>query len=225
MKASFLITILTTYLNETIYLFFLCLIALLNFSCGEKKSETNNTSEITLQESKIETTTESNVETTLTEEVKEISDNAQDRHLLPVYLNDPDKSGTNIRKTPKGDVAIKIVQKGEDDYYFISLSDVKEGWFKVGEITDIEGNTIEIKDSEGWIHGSVLGVDTRNYGNQTIELLETPESGKVVGTIKEPSYGLKLKDMKGEWIKVEYKGISGWVKREWLCGNPLTTCS
>jgi SH3-like domain-containing protein len=84
---------------------------------------------------------------------------------------------------------------------------------------------VEIPNGEGWIHGSVIGVDTRNYGGQTLELLDSPINGNVVGEIKEQVYGLKLKDICGRWVQVDYKGIVGWIDSNWLCGNPLTTCS
>ena len=35
---------------------------------------------------------------------------------------------------------------------------------------------------------------------------------------------IKLLDMCGTWVKVEYNGIKGWVNNKFLCGNPLTSC-
>ena len=197
-------------------------------SCGEKENNTTETTGIKTKENDKVESTESTTqeENTTTEEITETtSETTISKNALHVYLNDPDKSGTNIRKTPKGDVVMQLIPKGEDDHYFITLSEVKDGWFKIEKISGMEVENIEIEGSEGWIHGSVLGVDTRNYGRQTLDLLDAPKSGKVVGTIKEEVYGLKLKDMDGEWVKVEYKGVLGWINSEWLCGNPLTTCS
>jgi SH3-like domain-containing protein len=118
---------------------------------------------------------------------------------------------------------MKIVQKGEDDEYLMYLSEAKKGWFKVEKISGMEGD-VAIKGSEAWVHGSVLGVGTINYGGETLELLDAPKSGKVVERIKEEAT-LKLKDMQGDWVKVEYKGVSGWIHRDSLCGSSLTNCS
>lgn len=145
-------------------------------------------------------------------------------HLL-VFLSDSDLSGTNIRKHPGGEVIMKIVRSEENPEYMFALTEAQNGWFKIkGTISGMD-NQIKIPNDEGWIHSSVIGVETRNYGGQELKLLDQPEGEKVVGLIKEQSYGLKIKDLCGEWVKVEHKGVTGWIESEWLCGNPVTTCS
>lgn len=144
---------------------------------------------------------------------------------IDVYLDDPDNSGTNIRKSPGGTVVTKLVKNNEDIEFFLTLTDAKDGWFKVKNPIGGMENDIKIPNGEGWIHGSVISVDTRNYGGQELKLLDQPENGNVVGVIKEEAYGLKIKDFCGVWVKVAYKGTIGWIEASWLCGNPLTTCS
>ena len=143
---------------------------------------------------------------------------------LQVFLSDTDKSGTNIRHKPKGKVLLKLVKPDEESEFMLTVTEAKNGWFKV--INPIYGGDAQVKipNDHGWIHGSVLGVGTSNYGNQKIELFESPKKGKVVGSINKVSYDLNLKDMCGSWIKVEHKGTVGWVDGGWLCGNPWTTC-
>ena len=34
----------------------------------------------------------------------------------------------------------------------------------------------------------------------------------------------KIIDVYCEWIKIECKGVIGWVESERICGNPVTTC-
>ena len=70
----------------------------------------------------------------------------------------------------------------------------------------------------------MIGVSTRNYGGERINLYDRPEGNRVLGVIDKESYGLKLKDMCGAWVKVKYKHLNAWVEKRWLCGNPLTTC-
>ena len=147
---------------------------------------------------------------------------------LMVYLNDPDtKNPTNIRKSPGGEVVLELAA-GE---YWMTVVEADNGWFKI-EGKKIEGpdEIVEIPADEGWIHGSVISVDTRNYGDEVVELHEMPSvESPVVGSMKGVKYGLRLRDMCGEWIEVEWKEgaatKTGWVEAGWLCGNPLTTCS
>ncbi|QCE43382.1 SH3 domain-containing protein [Psychroserpens sp. NJDZ02] len=145
--------------------------------------------------------------------------------VLRVYLNDPDKSGTNIRKTPKGKIITKLIVDELNHDYFITLTESKDGWFKIKSPIYGMETDIKIPNSEGWIHGSVISVDTRNYGNQHLKLLETPNNGKVITIIKEEVIELRLKDICGDWTKIQYNKYVGWIENKWLCGNPLTNCN
>ena len=84
---------------------------------------------------------------------------------------------------------------------------------------------IEIPNGEGWIHGSVVSVDIRNYSGQHLNLLEKPIDGKIVKVIKKELIELRVKDICGDWVKIEYDKTAGWIESKWLCGNPLTNCS
>lgn len=144
---------------------------------------------------------------------------------LTAYLNDPDNSGTNIRNSPNGETLLKL-KEGDEIYAFIlTVTEVQNGWFKVNEIVDDMGNQIEIPNGEGWIHGSVIGISTRNYLGQDLSLLDKPKDGETIGIIKDETFGLSLLDVCGNWVKVSYKGTEGWIESNWLCGNPLTTCA
>ena len=144
---------------------------------------------------------------------------------LDVYLNDPALSGTNIRNKPKGDVIKKLIREDEDSHFFITVTESKEGWFKIEAVEDMEG-AVEMDYTSAWIHGSVLGIDTRNYGGEVVVMYKEPyEYSKEVGGLKEQSYGLSVLEICGDWVKIKSNELEGWVNEEWLCGNPLTTCS
>ena len=136
---------------------------------------------------------------------------------LDVYLNDPDENATNIRREPNG----KIIQKlnDQDDYFTLTITEASNGWFKLIKVIDVEGNNIEISGGTGWIHNSVLEVSTR----KKVELLEAPQYGSIVGIIDQ-EIQVKIKDRYLDWVQIEYKGLIGWIKSEWICGNPVTTC-
>ena len=199
-------------------LIYLCHIFLFG-SCGSNSnSENEQNKKATISQEKKKNNTS---ETAIITPVKEKGCDASD---VDVYINDSDDSGINIRKSPNGEVVLKLT-KTEDDEFFLKLIERQDGWFKIkGPIGGMESD-IEIPSNEGWIHGSVIAVNTRNYGNQDLELLDNPKNGNLVGVIKEESHGLRLKDLCGSWVQVEYNGTIGWIESSWLCGNPLTTCS
>ena len=60
----------------------------------------------------------------------------------------------------------------------------------------------------------------KNY----IDVLDNPKNGKIIGILPESYRKIKLLDMCGTWVKIEYNGIKGWVNNKFLCGNPLTSC-
>lgn len=143
---------------------------------------------------------------------------------LRVYLDDPDETGTNIRKSPGGEVVMQIKKEGGNEEYFLHVIEAQDGWFKLESTFEGMEDVFEIPGGVGWIHGSVIAVDTRNYGGQTLNLLSEPETGEIISSITQEAYGLNLKDLCGEWAQVDYNGIVGWIEIEWLCGNPLTNC-
>jgi len=159
------------------------------------------------------------------EEIKESLEKKCAKSEVMVYLDDPDDSGTNIRKSPGGDVVLKLVKDDQDFEFSMNLTEAKDGWLLVKSPISGMENDFEIANGKGWIHGSVIAVNTRNYGGQDLELLDKPNNGKVVGVITDESHGLKIKDLCGTWVKIEYKGTIGWIEGSWLCGSSLTTCS
>lgn len=162
-------------------------------------------------------------ESQLPEEATIANDNCS-KGELTVYVEDYDKTGTNIRNSPNGDVVLTLPDEEGEAEYMLRLTESKNGWFKV--LSPVEGmeSDVEIPNGEGWIHHSVIAVGTRNYGGKELELLDNHENGKVVGVIKEEVYGLRVKELCGSWVKVDYKGTIGWIEESWLCGIPWTTC-
>lgn len=143
---------------------------------------------------------------------------------LDAYIDDPSKTATNIRKTPGGEVVLQLPY-GKDDY-FLTIVGQKDGWFKVNSIEGIEVS-YDLPEGGVWIHNSVVGASTRNYANQKITMykLDTEKSA-VVGTINIES-AVHVLSVCQQWVEVELveNKKRGWIKKEWICGNPLTTCA
>lgn len=144
---------------------------------------------------------------------------------LTTFLNDPDLSGTNVRKEPKGAIVYKMVRESEEDEFLIEISESQKGWFKVAAIESMEG-PVELDYTSAWVHGSVLGVSTKNYGGESITFYkEANANAATVNTTTELLYNLSLVDFCGEWVRVKGEGFEGWIQQEWLCGSSLTNCS
>ena len=145
---------------------------------------------------------------------------------LGVFTYDNSGKFTNVRNAPKGKVVDKIPT---DVCAMIGVEKPTNGWWK---LTD---NTYETGDFDGklkgsttgyWIHYSVLGMGTRNYGGQTLYIRKNPsESAPVVYKFKKEIV-LRPMEIKGEWVKVQTCDgkYTGWIEVEWLCGNSLTNC-
>jgi len=137
-----------------------------------------------------------------------------------------DKGATNVRNAPGGTV---IGQIPDDGVYSLAVYNPKNGWWQIlnGYVSeDMEGEVIEFEE-DAWIHSSVLGIGTRNYGGQTLNLYAEPrETASVSGRITEQEATVRPVDMSddGEWVKVSWNGQSGWIDSVWLCANTLTTC-
>lgn len=143
---------------------------------------------------------------------------------ISVYLTDNDDA-TNVRSAPKGDVAMTLPDTCS---YKIGLTDSKDGWWRVNWIEAAEeGVDIRLVGSstnEYWIHHSVIGLDTRNYGGERWCLRATPsKKGKPTFWFKEEIIVHPLK-VKGDWLQVTVNGHTGWIELEKLCDNPLTNC-
>lgn len=139
---------------------------------------------------------------------------------LTCYILDKDPV-TNIRKSPGGELLGQL--RGSDDWMF-TICEPARGWWK---IFGTKLGSLDISNG-AWIHYSVLGMRTRNYGGQTLKLRAAPSSdAQVVATIKEEEMTVRPMDITpdGEWTKVKCAAGTGWIESSWLCGNPYTTCA
>ena len=141
-------------------------------------------------------------------------------YKIDAYFNGIDNPVFYIFDSPNGDTIKQLFINDVDFEYLLSVTDSKKGWFKIeGEINGIENN-FKLPNNQAWVRGSVLSKDNFN----SITVLDHPENGRFVGTIPKSHKKIKLLDMCGPWVKVEYDEIRGWVKDKFLCGNPLTSC-
>ena len=149
---------------------------------------------------------------------------------LGVFINDNDGPYSNVRNSPAGQIVDRIPVNASA---MLGVETPKNGWWRiVGDcyeaIGEVDFEEFKLKGSTTgyWIHYSVIGVGTRNYGGQHLYLRSEPKArGSVVYTIKEETI-VRPVEIKGDWVKVKTldgKGF-GWIEAEWLCGNSVTNC-
>ncbi len=202
------------------------------FSCSnstqQNKSDDNNVDSTKSVFEKVDTIaaieTEANTtKETTKEEPEYIWDNS-----IRVYINDPDPGATNVRSSPGGDI---LYQLPKDQDYEIHLIGTKNGWFITNYIENLDYDSLSYKDIKGYIHGSVLSAETRNYGGEKIYLYPLPSSDyEPIGTIYEEEQVTLVDGCEdGNWIYIRYNDggvqFEGWILSKWLCGSLRTNCS
>lgn len=146
------------------------------------------------------------------------------QNSVSAWISDSD-SFTNIRCAPHGAVAMALP---DTCTYMVGLTNPRDGWWQVEWIEAAE-EAVEIElagstTGKYWIHHSVVGTSTRNYGNQRWCLRATPsKNGKPVYWFTEELVVNPI-EVKGDWVKVKRGKHTGWIEDVGLCSNPLTTC-
>lgn len=148
--------------------------------------------------------------------------------VLEAYVKDPSSEPTNVRHTPNGVVMLKLSNVYGNE---VVLKGVTDGWFLIKSIWGVDNDDESFDNVNGYIHGSVLAVDTRNYGNEEIYLFdEADETSEVVAMINEQEqFSLLSTTEDGLWVKVKWidngRVVKGWIQSNWLCGSSVTLCS
>ena len=129
--------------------------------------------------------------------------------------------------SPSGKIIgnIPLVTEDEEET-IVKIIGYSNGWLKIQKAHSIDDKVIF--QGIGWISAKrVTAVVQRPDGNskKTAPLYSQPKSSsKKVGTIRSD----ELIDIIGFdcfGLKVIYKGKKGWLSRNNICGNPVTTCS
>ena len=114
----------------------------------------------------------------------------------------------------------------DEEQIIVEIIGYTKGWLKIRKAVNVEDKVIF--EGIGWIPaGRVSANVQRPDGNskKSATLYSQPKtSSKKVGTIPSET----LIDIIGFdcfGLKVIYKGKTGWLSRNNICGNPVTTCS
>jgi SH3-like domain-containing protein len=154
------------------------------------------------------------------------SDNAQATVPcdLSAYITDPDPKGTNVRSGPsKSAPVVKTLPTGLDTV--VKINGYSGGWFQISRAETVGDEEEIVFQGRGWVHSSLLGLDVGNNGYGPPALYAAPsKQSRVLKHLKPDQDAIKLLACKDDWAKVQSGTQTGWLAREGLCANPLTTC-
>ncbi|HRH46354.1 MAG TPA: SH3 domain-containing protein [Pyrinomonadaceae bacterium] len=96
-------------------------------------------------------------------------------------------------------------------------------WIELRKATDINGKVLF--DGDGWIEAERVTAKVWSSDGKAAVLYSLPKlSGKKIGTIPNNTF-LTITGFDCFGLKVKYKGKTGWLSRNNICGNPFTFCS
>lgn len=142
---------------------------------------------------------------------------------VEAYVVDPDPKGLNVRDAPGvgGKVVATIPLDGDGTTVHVIASDAN-GWVQIDRAETVMGAVVF--DRKGWVSGNMLGIATRGYGTRGVKLYARARARKVLGTIP-PEAEVKVAGCEGDWMRVKYRSMSGWLDPGDQCPSPVTTCN
>ncbi|HCL56317.1 MAG TPA: hypothetical protein DHW82_04830 [Spirochaetia bacterium] len=148
---------------------------------------------------------------------------------VTVYLNDPDKSGTNVRDKPKGKV-VKQLPKQDDSNFetgiYLHIKASKDNWLQIEEVYDTNDSSYK----NTWISGKLAATGTANYDpSVALNIYEKPSTNsKFIQKVYE-EIQITVLGCSGKWVygtgKAGGKIITGWIEPEKQCSSAVTNCN
>ncbi len=142
---------------------------------------------------------------------------------VEAYVIDRDPKGLNVRDAPgvQGRV-VAVIPLDVDGTVVRLLASSPNGWVQITHAETIGGAVVF--DRKGWVSGNMLGTGTRGYGTKGVKLYAAARKGGAVGTIPSEDEA-RIAGCSGDWVRVKYKNLTGWLQPEDQCPNPVTTCN
>lgn len=154
---------------------------------------------------------------------------------IGVFIHDNDGAFTNVRnnykrgavvdRIPTNCAAMLVLERPTNGWWRI-VGDSYTGIVYDGVADDFADIDLHGSTTGYWIHWSVVGVSTRNYGGETLYLRREPSSQAAITFTLNEETVLRPMEIQGDWVKVKTadgRG-TGWIEAEWLCGNSVTNC-
>lgn len=94
-------------------------------------------------------------------------------------------------------------------------------WFRVSRITDYEDGTT-LFSGNGWVPAASLGTGIAN-ADARLYARPSRQSRRLARLVPDQSR-VTLIGCIGDWARVRFRNLTGWLSRGGQCSNPLTTC-
>ena len=133
---------------------------------------------------------------------------------------DQDPRGTNVRKTPGGDV-IATLRTPQDDWIEVHVVGQVGDWYVIDRADRVGDDSKTIFRGKGYMHRTVLGADGLVNGEPI--RADHDVTSKQILRAEDSDQQVYLLGCWGDFMKVRVKGGVGWTKA--LCLNQRTTCS
>ncbi|MEH2462504.1 SH3 domain-containing protein [Nostoc sp.] len=143
------------------------------------------------------------------------STNPQKCDIL-AYVTDTDAQGLNVRSgASTNNTIIGQIPINET----VQVIGANGNWVQITNASDGFQGT-------GWVFVSKLGLTTRGYGTNGVDLLYASTSQQSLKVRRIPANTVvKLLGCQGDKAQVEYQGVKGWLTKGDQCGAALTSCS
>jgi SH3-like domain-containing protein len=137
---------------------------------------------------------------------------------LHAYIIDKDKNGLNVRSKPNSASATLATIPFDDDGVIVNIIGANNNWVLIDHAETVSG--AEVYSGKGWVFAQLLGTSTR----YKVKLLQEPAKKSAGVGFVPVEDEVKLLTCKGEWVRVAYKKLAGWLEPDAQCPNPVTTC-
>jgi uncharacterized protein YgiM (DUF1202 family) len=145
------------------------------------------------------------------------------------WVSHKDTNGLNVRSGPgpKSKIVGKLKHDDGDDDKIVTVvvAGYQNGWVKISMASTVGGDTLF--EGEGWITAKAVKFRTeRTDGNSAKRVIlysRASKSSGVAARIPDEA-AVRIIGFSCFGPKVSYAGKSGWLSRDDLCGNPVTTC-
>ena len=116
------------------------------------------------------------------------------------------------------------LQPDEEAGWIVHVMSEKNGFFEV-----VLPKEYKSRQKKIWVKAGDIGVIVQNYTSTPIFMYSKPTTKSLPIKIITSSIIGQIYDIQAHFVLLEIiidgEKIRGWVQKEYLCGNPYTTCS
>jgi SH3-like domain-containing protein len=141
---------------------------------------------------------------------------------ISAYVISPNPTGINIREKPSlQSRIIHRLPKIDNNDVTVNIIASQQNWVQINQA---EVRAVPKFKGKGWLYSPLLGTSTTGYATKGVKVYFQPNTkSKVLGKIPKDQL-VTLLGCRGEYAKVQFKNLVGWIDKESQCPNPITTC-